>query len=465
MESSELSVVKSNEIIQARYNLTVQEQKFLLYLVSVIDRKQEEQKDIEIFDKCIIKVTEVEKLLNVSGKKWGSIYKIVKSIVISLNKKPLEIITPDGNPKIINWTDSIELVKGKGIIIYQFSHSIYPYILKLKEHFTKYNLSNILYLQSSYSIRLYELLKSNQYRGKVEYELLELKKMFFGSEYLNKYPVYYDFKKRVILRAEKELKERSDIYFTFKEKRKLRKVHSITFFIFKNEKNSAKAKGKSKELKIDDEKIEVLTNCLKRNGILEKKALVIAQKEFLIIKSDKSRAEAQKRNPSFLAYIEEKVSLLVFEQKKGKVKNPQGYLIKALEEDYVNFEYLNQIKRKEQQQKARERTALKNEKEKALQKLKTKSYNLNLKNLKIILGSIKPTVFFEAVEDANIGTMFKVELDKSKSPLENYEIQSASGRIPILNKMIANYKSDFETAEKKALDKKIKEVEKALRQI
>jgi hypothetical protein len=289
--------------------------------------------------------------------------------------------------------------------------------------------------------------------------------MFFGDEYLNKYPVYYDFKKRVILRAEKELKERSDIYFTFKEKRKLRKVHSITFFIFKNEKNSTKVKGKNKELKIDDEKIEVLTNCLKRNGITEKKALVIAQKEFSIIKSEKSRAEAQKRNPSFLAYIEEKVSLLVFEQKKGKVKNPQGYLIKALEEDYVNFEYLNQIKRKEQQQKARERTALKNEKEKALQKLKTKSYNLNLKILKIILESIKPTAFFEAVEDANIGTMFKVELDKSKSPLENYEIQSASGRIPILNKMIANYKSDFETAEKKALDKKIKEVEKALRQI
>ena len=192
---------------------------------------------------------------------------------------------------------------------------------------------------------------------------------------------------------------------------------------------------------------------------------IIINMYWQVIKSEKSRAEAQKRNPSFLAYIEEKVSLLVFEQKKGKVKNPQGYLIKALEEDYVNFEYLNQIKRKEQQQKARERTALKNEKEKALQKLKTKSYNLNLKNLKIILGSIKPTVFFEAVEDANIGTMFKVELDKSKSPLENYEIQSASGRIPILNKMIANYKSDFETAEKKALDKKIKEVEKALRQI
>ena len=471
MESSELSVYKSNEIIKARYNLTVREQKFLLYLVSIIDRQKEQKKELEIFNTYEIKVTDVEKVINITGKKWGSIYETVSEIVLSLQENPLVIIKPNGNVKKIFWCDSIEFVnnenskKGTGTILFQFSSSIFPYILKLKEHYTKYNLTNVLYLKSTYSIRLYELLKSNQYLGKVEYELLDLKKMFFGDEYLNKYPVYYDFKKRVILRAEKELKERSDIYFTFKEKRKLRKVHSITFFIFKNEKNSTKVKGKNKELKIDDEKIEVLTNCLKRNGITEKKALVIAQKEFSIIKSEKSRAEAQKRNPSFLAYIEEKVSLLVFEQKKGKVKNPQGYLIKALEEDYVNFEYLNQIKRKEQQQKARERTALKNEKEKALQKLKTKSYNLNLKILKIILESIKPTAFFEAVEDANIGTMFKVELDKSKSPLENYEIQSASGRIPILNKMIANYKSDFETAEKKALDKKIKEVEKALRQI
>ena len=188
IKSSELSVYKSNEIIKARYNLTVREQKFLLYLVSIIDRKKEEQKELEIFNTYEIKVTDVEKVINVSGKKWGSIYETVSDIVRSLQKNPLVVIKPNGNIKEMYWCDSLEFVtkenskRGKGTILFQFSSSIFPYILKLKEHYTKYDLTNVLYLKSSYSIRLYELLKSNQYLGKVEYELLELKKMFFGEE-------------------------------------------------------------------------------------------------------------------------------------------------------------------------------------------------------------------------------------------------------------------------------------------
>ena len=113
MESSELSVYKSNEIIKARYNLTVREQKFLLYLVSIIDRQKEQKKELEIFNTYEIKVTDVEKVINITGKKWGSIYETVSEIVLSLQENPLVIIKPNGNVKKIFWCDSIEFVNNK----------------------------------------------------------------------------------------------------------------------------------------------------------------------------------------------------------------------------------------------------------------------------------------------------------------------------------------------------------------
>lgn len=474
----ELSVIKSNEIIQARYNLTVREQKFLLYLVSIIDRKQEEQKTIEVFDKYEIKITEVEKILNMSGKKWGSIYKIVEDIVTSLQRNPLRIILPNGNLKIMYWTDSLEFVAGKGIIIYQFSNSIFPYVLKLREHFTKYNLSNILYLQSSYSIRIYELLKSNEYRHQIEYELLELKKMFFGEEYLKKYPVYYDFKKRVLLKAQEELKERSDISFTFKEKRKARKIHSITFFIHKNEaiklENSTNKEAdmtpdndplnerKSPEI---DGNIKAILVVLTRNGIVETQAIKIAENGFLVIKNKESRRGAEQKHETFLDYVKEKVLLLRFEVQEKKIKNPQGFLIKALEENYVNPAHLNNVKKKEQREKAKAKKALQMAKKEEIKVLKNTAHSLDVHTLKGLLNDIEPSDFFSKIETGSVGILFSAKLDRSKSPLENYTNQSYPGKVSILNTMISNYKNDFETAEKIALDQQIKAAEFALRKL
>ena len=52
-----------------------------------------------------------------------------------------------------------------------------PFLLSLKSHFTTYDVRNILKLPSTYSVRIYELLKQYEKIGKRRFDLQELKEI------------------------------------------------------------------------------------------------------------------------------------------------------------------------------------------------------------------------------------------------------------------------------------------------
>ncbi len=52
-----------------------------------------------------------------------------------------------------------------------------PFLLSLKSHFTAYDARNILKLPSTYSIRIYELLKQYERIGQRRFDLQELKEI------------------------------------------------------------------------------------------------------------------------------------------------------------------------------------------------------------------------------------------------------------------------------------------------
>ena len=118
------------------------------------------------------------------------------------------------------------------MVILKFDSNLKPYMLGLKEFYTSYRLDNILSLKSKYSIRLYEILKSNLYKKNVTVELEELKKMLSINE--KSYAVYQNVKNKVIIKAQKELADKTDISFDFDEIKTGRKVTSIKFHITSN---------------------------------------------------------------------------------------------------------------------------------------------------------------------------------------------------------------------------------------
>ena len=82
-----------------------------------------------------------------------------------------------------------------------------PYLLQLKNNFTQYELQNVLLMKSKYSVRLYEILKSQSYKNKVRIPLVALKQLLNTAEY----KVYQNFKVRVIQPAINEINALTDL--------------------------------------------------------------------------------------------------------------------------------------------------------------------------------------------------------------------------------------------------------------
>ncbi len=216
-------VSKSNHfIINSSYDLSLEEQRIIFTLASLVQPEDEE------FKPYILKISEFLELL---GIKDQTKYTLVPQLTKELMKKVFEIRE---EKKIIQiaWLSCAVHDRENGTVTLEFSPHLKPYLLQLKNYFTKYKLSTVLQMKSKYSPRIYELLKANQYNKKgFEIKVEDLRKLFKAE---STYKKYNDFKKYIILQAQKELKEYSDLIFEFEEIKKGRKVNSLKFYIFEN---------------------------------------------------------------------------------------------------------------------------------------------------------------------------------------------------------------------------------------
>jgi plasmid replication initiation protein len=126
-------------------------------------------------------------------------------------------------------------------ILLCFDPRIKPYLLELKREYTIYYLENVLGLKSIYSIRLYELLKQYESIGVRTFDVEQLR---FILKIENEYKLYADFKRNVILSSQKELMEKTDIYFDFAEQKSGNKVQKLVFSIHKKAEAIQREKAK-----------------------------------------------------------------------------------------------------------------------------------------------------------------------------------------------------------------------------
>ena len=202
-------IVKSNQLIQGRYELKISQIKLILHMITLI------KKDDEDFKEYKISIKDYAHRLGVDPE--GE-YSHAKDITEDLLKKVIKIDYEDeaGRERFlqINWLSHADYAEGEGYVEVAFDPKLKPYLLALKERFTQYDIRNVLPLKSFYSIRIYELLKQFEKVGYRVFKIKELKEML-GIE--KKYKSYSLFKKRVIEKAQEELKEHSDLYFDFEE--------------------------------------------------------------------------------------------------------------------------------------------------------------------------------------------------------------------------------------------------------
>lgn len=220
----EYLVTKSNYfIMNSSYDLSLEEQKIILTLASMVQPSDEEFKPYKF------KIYDFMKLLGVEDKsKYTEVPKITKELM----KKVFEI--QEGNKLIQTaWISGAVYEKGTGYVELTFSPYLKPYMLKLNSMFTQYKLVNVLSMKSKYSPRIYEFLKCNEFKkqGYIDIDIVELRRLLKAE---NIYPKYNDFKRYIIERAKKELNLKTDISFDFEEIKTGRKVTSLRFYIHSN---------------------------------------------------------------------------------------------------------------------------------------------------------------------------------------------------------------------------------------
>jgi plasmid replication initiation protein len=230
--------------MNSSYDLSLEEQKIILTLASMVQPTDDEFKTYKF------RIADFLELLGIEDQsKYTEIPKITKGLM----KKVLEI--QEGNSLLqVAWLNSARYEKGSGEVILRFSPDLKPYMLKLGTLFTQYQLRNILSMKSKYSPRIYEFLKANEFKtqGYIEIEMDELRRLLKAEDI---YPRYNDFKKYVIERAQKELKKVSDISFEFEEIKTGRKITSLKFYIKSSSKKS-KAKNEEIALTIEDDEVD-----------------------------------------------------------------------------------------------------------------------------------------------------------------------------------------------------------------
>jgi plasmid replication initiation protein len=126
------------------------------------------------------------------------------------------------------------VLDSQSIIGIRFSKPILPFISNLSREFTKYALSDIAGINSGYGIRIYELLVQYRQIGKREISVESLRSML---ELGKKYPLFADFKKRVIDTAVDQINECSPLSVSYEQKKTGRKVTHILFHLKKNQKH------------------------------------------------------------------------------------------------------------------------------------------------------------------------------------------------------------------------------------
>lgn len=207
-ELQEYYVVKSNDLIQkARYSLTVQQQKLILFAISKIKKNDQPEKIYEL------SIDEVCSVMGLEYDTGGYYYKAIKDDLIKLTNR-LWVKFPDREATVA-WISDAEIIPLSGTVYIKFHPKMAPFLFELQSRYTQYQLYEVLVLKGKYSLRLYELLRSyimqdeltDQKEKEITFSVDELRELLCCENYKR----WAEFDRCVLRKAVDEINKTSDI--------------------------------------------------------------------------------------------------------------------------------------------------------------------------------------------------------------------------------------------------------------
>ncbi|BDD07097.1 replication initiation protein [Aureibacter tunicatorum] len=340
-------IVKSNKLIDSsRQNFSALQMRIITLMCARIRPDDDEFKEYEI------SMAEILDGKSVSGKAYNDVKKAAKGLAESA----VHIEDDQGHWKTMSFITMAEGKPGWGYVKLKFSSDMKPFFLSLKERYTSYLVKNVTSFRKQYTLRIYELCK--QYYPNIrerEIQIVRLKEIFSllekddqGNILSEKYRTVAMFHSRIILPSIEEINEYSDIFVSFQQIKKGRKIVAYKFFIEPNPKYKAYQKIKKHELEIKETEQVIANQNFDEHELVEPQVddIIVSQNEdeelntVLFSKSDlkEIRNECAKRNldDTFVAFA---VKYVEEQHKVKSVNKPKLYILKGLMSGWLLDEF------------------------------------------------------------------------------------------------------------------------------
>lgn len=213
-------VSKSNSLVEAAYQITLNEQRILLASIAKIDSRKPMPREIRI--------TAQEFADSFELPSSSSPYEYLREASEKLFDRKIRLDSPDGREtREIRWLQERAIYHaGQGAISLVFSDHVKKHLSMLHRDYTRFHLGRVAGLQSYFSIRLYEQLIRFRDTGLLRIPLDDFKKRLGIEE---KYPRFPDLKRRVIAPAVRELEAKSGLIIDWSPSRERRAVVGLEF--------------------------------------------------------------------------------------------------------------------------------------------------------------------------------------------------------------------------------------------
>lgn len=298
-------IVKSNSLIEAKCKLTLQESRVLLWLLSQIKSDDENFKSYKLNVKDFAQITDLD-----NNNQYAQLQKITKN----LTKKSIEIYEPEKETLLqASWLSAAFYELKKGYVILEFSPYLKPYLLKIKQHFTKIETADLLKLKSIYSIRIFELLKQYENIGTRKITVDELRS--YCGIVAHQYRNYNAIKLYIIERSKKEINAKTDYCINYREIKESRKIVAIEWTITKKDSQTEEKLKKLANIEKELRSQQVIINNLTEYGFARTTA-----KKLVIMHSEE--------------IVKNAIRAVDLQIERGKAKNPKAMLKVAIEEKW-----------------------------------------------------------------------------------------------------------------------------------
>lgn len=226
---SKLQVKKANFLVPLEESVSKPAQLLASYLVASLPKTKLDSDDLP---RLSFPYSELRRAINADGRERVNKVSDVMNLGAELQKCIL-FYEDNVTERTVSWLIEQERNKKTNIFSYTLHPGLRKYLVNIEKHFTKYNYLFRVCL-NAHAMKIYEILKMHHYRGEVVLDIEEDLKKSLGLD--GKYPKIYEFKRRVLDVAQKELRQYTDIRFEYEVEEKRGKTPiSFRFNIYDNQ--------------------------------------------------------------------------------------------------------------------------------------------------------------------------------------------------------------------------------------